>query len=213
MIDLEGETLQRLTHGDAGFSEASLAGSLSPSFAQEGVGATSPSFGAGDHLVAFASIASNLVPGDGNDASDAFVVEDSEAPRGAGRSSISPGPPARRLKRSKRMTLSAISLPSGAVRLQAVVPGAGELRARAAGSLEVGARPRPLALASGRAHGASGGLVRLILTLPQRLRRLAHTREGLYAIARVSFQRRRGGTLHGEVQVRFHAHRRHGGRR
>jgi Tol biopolymer transport system component len=211
MIDLDGETLRRLTHGDGGVNEASLVpGEPNPTAGQ---GATSPSFGAGGHLIAFASDASNLVPGDGNDASDAFVVEDGEASRAPAGSSISPGPRRPRLKRSKGMALSAASLPDGAVRLLAVVPGAGSLRARAKGALAVGAPLRPLALARGRARGSAGGVVKVTLRLPRRLRRLAHSREGLYAIARVSFHRRRGKVLHGEIQVRFHAHPKRGGGR
>jgi WD40-like Beta Propeller Repeat len=212
-IDLDGETLQRITHGDAGVDEASLAANLSPAAVREGAGATSPSFDASGHLIAFASDASNLVPGDGNDASDAFVVEDGEASRASAASAISPGPRRRRLKRPKGMTLSAFSLPSGAVRLQAIVPSAGHLRARARGSLEGGSAPRSLALVSQSARKPSGGPVRLMLSLPAHLRRLAHTQEGLYATARVSFRRRHGKVLHGEIQVRFHAHRKHGGRR
>lgn len=213
MIDLAGETLQRLTHGNGGPGEASLVpGGNSLALAQTGGGATAPSLDASGHLVAFASIASNLVPGDGNDASDAFVVEDGEASRVPAASIISPGPRLPRMKRPKGMTLSAVSLPSGAVRLQAIVPSAGTLRADVSVALDAGARPRPLALASGRARKRTGGPVRLRLSLPSRLRRLAHTREGLYAMARVSFHRRKGRALHGEIQVRFHAHRKHGGR-
>jgi hypothetical protein len=213
VIDLSGETVQRITHGAGGLDEASLAANLSPGTVVDGAGATSPSFDTSGHLIAFASDASNLVPGDGNDASDAFVVEDGEASRAPTASTISPGPKRRRLKRPKGMTLSAFSLPSGAVRLQAVVPSAGHLRARASGSLEAGVVPRSLALASQRARRPAGGPVRLTLSLPARLRRLAHTREGLYATARVSFRRRHGRVLHGKVQVRFHAHGKRGGRR
>ncbi len=211
MIDLGGETLRRLTHGDGGVNEASLVpGTPNPA---EGQGATSPSFGAGGHLIAFASDASNLAPGDGNDASDAFVVEDGESSRAPSPSSISPGPGKLRLKRPRGMTLSASSLPDGSVRLLAVVPSAGALRARAAGAPSADAPPRPLALARRRAPAPAGGPVEMTLKLPHRLRRLAHTREGIYATARVSFHRRGGKVLHGEIQVRFHAHRGRGGRR
>ncbi len=213
LIDLEGQTIRRLTHGFGGDDEASLVPGLNLSTTASGAGATSPSLTGDGSQLAFASTASNLVPGDGNDASDVFTVEDGEASRAPAAQSISPAPKRRHLKRSKRMTLSAVSLPSGAVQLRAIVPGAGALRARASGSLDVDAPPRSLALASKRARKRGGGMVRLRLDLPRRLRHLSHTREGLYAMTRVNFRRRGGGVLHGKIQVRFHAHPKHGGGR
>jgi hypothetical protein len=53
----------------------------------------------------------------------------------------------------------------------------------------------------------------LTLALPGGLRHLAHSREGVYATARVSFHRRGHKTLRGELQVRFHAHRARRGKR
>ncbi|HEY4779818.1 MAG TPA: hypothetical protein VIH47_09525 [Solirubrobacterales bacterium] len=209
LLNLDGETLRRVTHGDGGANEASLA---STGTGLDGVGATAPSFGAGGRLISFASTASNLVEGDGNDASDAFVVEDDAAPLVRGAVSISPPPPAVRIKRRRRLALSAFSMPDGRVRLVAVVPGAGTLRARAGAALGVGSRPRSLALARRRA--TASGPVALMLEAPRRLRRLVHSREGLYATARVSFHGRRGKPLHGQLTIRFHTHRRaHGGKR
>ncbi|HWA55457.1 MAG TPA: hypothetical protein VG816_14910 [Solirubrobacterales bacterium] len=211
LMDLEGETIRRLTHGFGGVDEASLVpGLLLSTVAQQGAGATSPSLASGGQLVSFASTASNLVPGDGNDASDVFTVEDGEDSRAPAANAISPGPKKRRLKGSKRLTLTAISLPSGAVQLRAIVPAAGALRARATGSLGVAAPPRSLALASKRSRKRGGGMVRLTLALPHRLRHLSRTREGVYATARVSFRRHGGGILRGEIQVRFHAHSKQG---
>jgi hypothetical protein len=211
-IDLDGETLRRVTHGVGGISEASLA---SQGSGQGGAGASSPSFGAGGAEVAFSSTASNLVAGDANEASDAFLVEDPEASRQPGVSSISPGPRPPRAKRRWRLVLSASSLPSGAVRLTAVVPGAGALWAKVEGALRVDARPRRLAAARRRARGQAGGKVNLTFELPGRYRRLVHSHEGVYAMAKVTFSRRGRKTLHGSLQVRFHAHgpqRRHRGR-
>jgi hypothetical protein len=126
--------------------------------------------------------------------------------------SISPPPRGRRPKRGRRLALSTFSLPDGDVKLVAVVPKAGRLRARASASLAVGGRARRLASARGRAR--DGGTVAMTLTLPRSLRHLARTREGLYATAHVSF-RGSGGPLRGKLQVRFHAHRSkaRGGRR
>lgn len=213
MVDLQGETLRRITHGIGGQDEASLGPSSNFGQAAEGVGATSPALSADGRRVAFASTASNLVAGDGNDASDVFTVEDGEGSRAPAALSISPGPKRRHFKRSKRLTLSAVSLPNGDVQLRAIVPSTGALRARASGSLGVDAPPRSLALATKRARKRGGGMVRLRLDLPRRLRRLSHTREGIYAMARVSFRRHGGGVLRGQIQVRFHAHSKHGGGR
>jgi hypothetical protein len=206
LIDLDAGTLRRVTHGYGGIGEASLAPEAGP---QGGLGAGSPSFGDGGRLIAFSSFASNLVAGDGNDASDAFLVEDDEAPRGAGAASISAPPRGARVKRRRRLALSAFSLPDGDVKLVAVVPGSGSLRARAGASLAVGAPPRRLAAA--RARAKAGGPVAMVLALPRRYRRLARSREGLYATARVAFRPRGGKRLRAELQIRFHAHRRQQG--
>lgn len=208
LIDLEGETLQRVTHGFGGPNEASLAAS---GLALDGFGAGSPSFG-GDRI-AFSSTASNLVEGDGNEASDAFEVEDSEAPRGPGAVSISPPPSPVVETPSWKLALSAFSLPDGEVRLVATVPAAGSLRARAGAALDPGSPPRPLAAA--RAAAATGGPVTLTLALPRRYRRLARSREGIYATVRVAFVGAGGRPLRGKLEVRFHTRRRggHGGRR
>jgi len=206
LIDLEAETLERVTHGVGGLAEASLPGSP-----VNGNGATAPSFG-GD-LIAFDSTAANLVAGDGNEAGDAFTVEDAEAPRVAGATSISAAPPARKRHSRWRLRLSAFSLPDGSVRLVALVPAGGGLHAGVAG--RPGAVRRTRRLAGAKAHARAGGPVALRLELPRRYRALVRSHEGVYANARVTFHRRGRRTLHGQVQVRFHAHRakRRGGRR
>jgi Tol biopolymer transport system component len=211
LIDLDGESLRRVTHGFGGGGEASLAAGLA---ATSGAGATSPSLDSAGGLIAFASSASNLVEGDGNDSSDAFLVADDFSAPGVGPLAIPAPPPPLRQKRRWRLTLSAFSLPDGRVRLVAIVPGAGTLRARAIASLRVGEPPRGLAPARTRARRA--GRLKLTLALPRRLRRLARTPEGLYALAQVSFRHRGRKVLRGELQVRFRAHRaerKAGGRR
>ncbi len=141
------------------------------------------------------------------------MVEDLTAPAAAGGSSISPPPAERPPKPRWRLVLSAFSLSNGDVRLVATVPAAGALRARvgaALGSASASSRR----LAATRASARSSGPVPLILRLPRRYRRLAHSREGLYATARVSFRGTGGKPLHVDLEVRFHAERRgQGGRR
>jgi hypothetical protein len=208
LLDLETESLRRISHGNGGPGEASLG----PGAGASGDDARSPSLDASGHLLAFASTAVNLVEGDGNDASDVFLVSDEGGATKAGPVSISGPPRGRRAKRGHRLALSAFSLPNGNVKLVAVVPRAGFLRARAASSLEVGARPRRLA--SGRSRARHGGPVAMTLSLPRSFKHLAHSREGLYAIAHVSFHASKGKRLEGELQVRFHAHpAKRGGRR
>jgi Tol biopolymer transport system component len=209
LIDLEGETLQRVTHGTGGEGEASLAPTGT---GQGGAGAGSPSFGAGGRLIAFSSTASNLVGGDGNEASDAFTVEDLTTPAPPGGSSISPAPLGRAARPRWRLVLSAFSLPDGDVRLVATVPAAGAVRARV-GTVHGSASASSRRLATTGAKARVGGPVPLTLSLPRRLRRLAHSREGLYATARVSFRGVGGKPLHGELEVRFHAHPRGRGER
>src|SRR4029077_20906938 len=135
LIDVEGETLQRVTHGFGGVGEASLASGGSPT---NGDGASTPSLDAAGNLIGFASSASNLVQGDGNESSDVFLVGDDAVATGAGASAISPAPGLRLSKRPWRLTVSARSLPSGLVRLVAMVPGAGTLHAAAGASLQAG---------------------------------------------------------------------------
>jgi hypothetical protein len=205
LVDLEGETLQRVTHGTGGEGEASLAPSIGNNV--NGDGAGSPSFDAGAGLIAFSSSASNLVAGDGNEASDAFTVTATSDDRSSAPVRISPGP-RRRGKKRAGFTLSAFSLPHGGVRLVASVPGPGSFWVQASSPPSAGAvvSKAPRTLAQGRRRARRGGSVKLDLVLPPHLRHLAHTREGVYAIARAGFHRRGRKTLHAQLQVRFHAH-------
>jgi Tol biopolymer transport system component len=205
LVDLEDEALQRVTHGYGGASEPSLAPTGT---GQAGNGAGSPSIGAGDRLVTFSSTASNLVEGDGNEASDAFLVEDMSTPPTGGEATISPPPSQPTAAPRWSMVLSASSLANGSVRLVATVPAAGALHAQAA--VPGPSRARRVATASGKA--GAGGPVSLTLRLPHRLRRLAGSREGLYARARVSFDAPGGKPLRAGLEVRFHVNRRGGAR-
>ncbi|HEX6688576.1 MAG TPA: hypothetical protein VF085_07925 [Solirubrobacterales bacterium] len=195
LIDLDGETLRRVTHGFGGVGEASSGSAAS------GAGAALPSFDRTGSLIAFASTASNLVEGDGNEAGDVFLATDNLARPGGAQQSISPGPRLRPLKQRWRLALRAFSLPTGRVRLVAIVPGAGRLRARTTASLE-GVRD----LGGGRARARRSGRLELVLRLPKQLRALAHRREGLYATTRVSFRHQGRRVLRAQLQVRFLVH-------
>jgi Tol biopolymer transport system component len=198
-IDLDDESIQRVTHGIGGFGEPSLGPS---GFVTQGAGASAPSFGGG--LISFVSTASNLTAGDGNDAGDVFTVEDREAPRVAAASSISAAPGGRRHRVGWRLKLSAFSLPDGAVRLVAVVPARGGLHAGV--STELGVSPHSRRLDAARARARRSGPVAIELRLPPALRHLARSREGVYATAAVKFHSHGRPTLRGRVQVRFHSH-------
>jgi Tol biopolymer transport system component len=199
-VDLDSETLQRVTHGFGGVAEPSLA---KTGKAANGFGASSPSLG-GAGLIAFASTASNLVAGDGNEASDAFLVAEEGTPAGSGTLALSAGPPAPKWKQAWRLTLSAFSLPDGSVRLVAVVPAAGRLLAGI--GAEVGDAKRPRKLPARRAWALKSGSVPIELHLPRRYQHLARGKGGLFATARVSFRRKGRKTLRGKLQVRFHVH-------
>lgn len=208
LLDLETESLRRVTHGDGGPEEASLG----PGAGVDGDGVDSAALDSDGRLIAFASTAANLVEGDGNDAADVFLVEDAQGAGGVSPVSISPPPPQSQPKRRRRLLLSAFSLADGNVKLVAVVPGAGRLRVSAVASFAVGARPHRLAAA--RRTARKEGAVSLVLGLPRRYRRLAHSREGVHATAQVEFHGGGHAQLRGTLQVRFHAHpRKKGGRR
>ena len=203
-LDLDNEAIRRVTHGQSAESEPSLAEGLA---AQGGSGASSPSFGAGARLLGFSSTASNLVAGDGNEASDAFVVEDLPGSRAA-TTSVPGGPKPAGVKR-RSLVVSAFSMPNGKVKVVAVTPSDGTLAVRAEAPL--GSPSRPRRVAAGTARARTTRPVKLILSLPRRLRQLARSGDGLYAEAAVAFHRPHGGTIRRKLQVRFHAHGPHKG--
>jgi Tol biopolymer transport system component len=197
-IDLAGATIERATPGPG----ADV--SLGPG------GATSPSFGDGGRLLAFASGAYNLVAGDANEASDAFVVESPPATP-AGSSAISPQPGAIALRPRWRLSASAISLPDGRIRVVAVVPGRGTLRALA--KAQFGSLLSTRSVADGRRRAGRSRVLRLQLRLPRRLRPLSRRPGGLATAIRVNFAARGGKPLNALLDSRFNVHRAPGRRR
>jgi Tol biopolymer transport system component len=193
-LDLETGLLERATPG--GGEDVSLGSS------KEGV--SSPSYGADDHLIAFTSFAYNLVAGDGNQTSDAFLVESPSQPA-PGTGSISARPPAPTLPPpSWQLTASAFSLPDGQVRVVARVPGQGRLQGRA--NAQLGSRLRTRRVARGHRRAVSARVVRLDLRLPPRLRPLMHRPGGLTATITLSFSGKGGRPLHALLSSRFHVH-------
>jgi WD40-like Beta Propeller Repeat len=213
-VDLDRETLERVTQGPGG---APSLGS-GPLFARDGAGASAPSFSADDHVLAFASQASDLLPGDANGASDVFVAADPVEPDVPGVVAISPAPAPAPPRPRWTLATSAASLADGGVRLDAVVPGAGTLRVRTRATIVVRAAPargrkrararlatRTVATAARRVHGS--GTLRLTLRLARRYRALARSRIGLDATIAVAFSGHGGRTLHDALDVTFRVRR------
>jgi hypothetical protein len=97
------------------------------------------------------------------------------------------------------------------VKIVAGVPAPGRLRAKV--GPEPGGEVRARRLAGDRAKAQKAGRIAIELELPAKFRHLAHTPEGVYGVARVSFRHPGRRTLRGKVQVRFHTHRKSGRRR
>jgi hypothetical protein len=149
-VDLEDDTLTRVTHGyEGGPSEhphEPLNVTAEDQYMDVGDGAQSPSFSAGGDLLAFSSTASNLVFGDGNtppvgdeklDGSDAFVIprivfESVPTPQ-----AISSPPPNPTPSPSWSLGVTASSSADGSVRLYVEVPGSGTLRAGASAAVTI----------------------------------------------------------------------------
>jgi len=195
-IDLDRETLERVTGGPAG----------EPSLSTDGLpgerGASSPSFSADGRTLAFASLASNLIGGDANGASDAFVVSDRGVAEAPGAVSISAPPPRPRPRRHWKLWVSASSRPDGSVRLFAAVPGAGILRV---GAREAEAEARRLArpLLALRRRARREGVLALTLRAKPGYRHLVRSAAGLAATVKVAFTSRHHRPLYDELEVHF----------
>jgi hypothetical protein len=191
-VDLGGQTIERATPGTSGGV------SMGPA------GATSPSYGEDGRLLAFASSAYNLVPGDTNESSDAFVVESPPAAP-VESTKISSRPAAVTLQPLWRMTVATTTLPDGRVRIVVGVPGSGSVRAKATGRL--GRRLRAHRVASAHKRAPAAGAQTLILHLPRKLRYLAKRKGGFYAQLDVGFESPAGKPLKAALDVRFLVHR------
>lgn len=219
-IDLEGQTIERVTPGPGtGLSavpqnatESGLSNTLQ---GEAKIGASGPSYSADGRLLAFASTAYNLVAGDGNaklsegspvseTGSDVFTVE-TPPPSAIVPSTISGRPAAISVVPSWRLTVHAVSRPNGAVRILAGVPGAGTLRAKA--QSRFGAKPRPRKVSTAHRTSGAAGLLNLELSLSHKLRSMAHVKGGLYTTVEVEFTGPGGRPLKQRLVARFRAHK------
>ncbi len=238
VADLADETLTRVTQGFEGGASAHPHGesrSDQDPYTSEDDGALSPSFSEDGDTLAFSSTASNLVYGDGNtpagiaegafDGADAFVVHRQVFPPTPTPQEIS-SPPTQPAPAavSWRLGSSALSLPSGAVRVYVRVPGHGALAARAQASVrervvhavrraERGSARRrrvtetlvrrTVATAAKRAEAEEGELVTLTLTPLPNARKLAFTKGGLSATVTLTFTAAGHAALHETLDVDF----------
>lgn len=213
-VDLANDTLTRVTRGyEGGVGEPGGAVAAAPSFSSDG------------NALAFASTAYNLVYGDGNGASDAFVVRRKRFPASAITQFVSPPPANPALSASWLLGVSARSRADGAVVLEAQVPGAGELRATArsavrAGRCVAGGRRRcrhgagivKRSVAGKLARPHAGGLTTVVLQLAPRYRTLARRGGGLSAYVALAFSAPGHPTIHERLLVTFHRTLRRGRR-
>jgi hypothetical protein len=230
-VDLEDDTLTRVTHGyEGGPSEhphEASATTVEDAYQQAGDGALSPSFSAAGNLLAFSSTASDLVFGDGNtpalgnthfDGADAFVVPRIVPEALPTPQMISAAPPNPFPTPTWSLGLTASSSANGSVRLYVEVPGSGALRADASATVKITpARDsrdtakarrarlltRTVAAAKPFESASAGGLITLVLTPGSSYSALATRPGGLAATAEVSFAAPGHPTLRKRIGVSF----------
>ena len=231
-VDLEDETLTRVTHSyEGGPSEhphKSVTSVEEDPYSQPGDGAQSPSFSSTGNILAFSSTASNLVFGDGNtpplgderlDGSDAFVIPRIVFEPIATPQIISGAPPNPFPNPSWTLGVTASSLANGEVRLYVEVPGNGTVGAGASAVMKVVTASRSstskkrrvrsrivtrtVASAKKPVATTTGGLTTLVLATPSRYTSLTKRPDGLSAMVEVSFSAPGHPTLRKRVAVRF----------
>lgn len=205
-IDLANDTLTRVTHSyEGGGSEPANALTGSPSFSSDG------------DTLAFSSAAYNLVYGDGNGASDAFVVRRRHFSTAAPAQYVSPPPANPTARPDWSLGLSTHSRADGSVLLEADVPSAGTLSAGAHSAV----RARRCAHAQRRSCRRAGttvatrtvasrvvrprtvGLALAVLKLSGRYGSLAKRPGGLSAYVNVVFTAPGHPKLHQRIAVTF----------
>ncbi|HEY2477943.1 MAG TPA: hypothetical protein VGI17_04370 [Solirubrobacterales bacterium] len=212
-VNLEGQTIERITPGPgtevssvppAQVEVGNPATVSQRSYGEASFGASGPSYSADGRMLAFASMAPNIAPGDGNDASDVFTVE-SSPPTPTDQTKISPRPSSISVRPIWRLTVHAVSRPDGAVRIVAGVPGAGTLQAQAKSKVDYKAKARKVS--AGQRRADASGTVRLELKLSPKLRKLARRKGGLYTSIAIQFTGSGGKPLEQVLVARFRTHR------
>jgi Tol biopolymer transport system component len=204
-VDLANDTLTRVTRGFAGEQSQLPAGAQGVT--TEGP-AGSPAFSSDGNTLAFSSTAANLVYGDGNNASDVFVVKRKSFAAEAGQQYISPPPQTLTPEPAWLLSATARSRRDGSLVLEVEAPGPGSLTVGAESAVRMGAA-RSASRGRRRAHRARGravtgtvvtrqvagatrsvsaeGLVTLPITLAPAYSALAAERGGLSASVSVAF--------------------------
>ncbi len=211
-VDLADETLTRVTQSFEGKAPEAPAG-------QNPVTA-SPSFSANGQLLAFASNSDDLVYGEGNKASNAFVVERLSFPSVPASQEVSSVPADPALIPTWDLSVTAFSRGNGSISLYVYVPGAGTLTADAEGAVPVteaaaACRRHPRGchvitsvarrvLASGGTRPSASGLIVLQLQLGNEYDALAERGGGLDAAVNVVFSAAGHTPLHQTIEVSFH---------
>jgi WD40-like Beta Propeller Repeat len=183
VVDLQGRTLQRVTHSNsAGDIDADVLN-----------GVTISADGA---RVAFASFAGNLFFGDANQSTDAFVAtRRPDPPSGSAQVGLTAaGATTIEVDRgAPQIRIHARSKPGGVVILTVSVPAAGGVKAVAKARAGIPRKLRTLATAGSRAMGTSRSEVRLVLRPVRRYRSELHRRGELPARVVVTYVASRGG--------------------
>jgi Tol biopolymer transport system component len=215
-VDLANDTLTRVTHGFSG-GPTELVHVAERGF----VG--SPSFSATGTRLAFSSVAPNLVYGDGNQASDVFVVDRRTFASSEVQQYITSPPATPTSEPDWLIGVSARSRRDGSVVLQVFVPGAGQLRAAAQSAVVVaniqgarrssrgGHRSRKRArrvvamrTVAAAAHASTGEeLLQMPLILAPRYRALALRHGGQSATVSLLFSSPGHQLVRDSIQVTF----------
>ncbi|HYB24224.1 MAG TPA: hypothetical protein VED41_10530, partial [Solirubrobacteraceae bacterium] len=196
-VDLDDETVTRVTHGYGGEAEPSQPVQVD----QLDEGASSPSFDESGEQLAFSSTADNLVYGDGNGSANVYLTKRIVPPSAVPAQFVSAAPPPPSLEPAWQLSATVAPQDNGTVLLYVSVPGAGELGADATGLVPVtpatsarksarararraSARTELLTRTVASAHAAvpasSEGLERLTPSLAPAYRALAQRAGGLY---------------------------------
>jgi Tol biopolymer transport system component len=215
-VDLSNDTLTRVTRGFNG-------GPTESTHVVESSFVGSPSFSADGTRLAFSSLAPNLVYGDGNEASDVFVVDRERFSSAAVQQYISAPPANPTIQPGWLLGVSARSRRDGSVVLYVFVPGSGQLRASAQSAvLEAAAQPargsrhrgrtshrhartvvamRTVAAAARNSGGE--GLLQVPLVLAPRYRALALRQGGQSASVSLLFSSPGHAPVKGSIAVTF----------